>query len=180
MQMKMQMKMSQQLIMTPQLQQAIKLLQLSSIDLAAYIERELQENPMLEREELVHDDSSDDPINVHAEELVNDNAPDPVGLEIIDFKKPLEALVKKISGVIVDGPVRDIDESAELKFPVFARSAIPTTARGRIVEEAFNKPITIGEVIVKPGDLALADGSGICFLAQEHASRLIETAELIA
>ena len=90
------------------------------------------------------------------------------------------ALVKKISGVIVDGPVRDIDESAELKFPVFARSAIPTTARGRIVEEAFNKPITIGEVTVKPGDLALADGSGICFLAQEHASRLIETAELIA
>ena len=90
------------------------------------------------------------------------------------------ASVKKISGVIVDGPVRDIDESAELKFPVFARSAIPTTARGRIVEEAFNKPITIGGVIVKPGDLALADGSGICFLPQEYAKKLIDTAERIA
>ena len=90
------------------------------------------------------------------------------------------ASVKKVSGVIVDGPVRDIDESADLNFPVFARSAIPTTARGRIVEEAFNEPVTIGTVIVKPGDLALADGSGVCFLAADQAKRIIATAERIA
>lgn len=90
------------------------------------------------------------------------------------------ASVKKVSGVIVDGPVRDIDESADLNFPVFARSAIPTTARGRIVEEAFNEPVTIGAVIVKPGDLALADGSGVCFLAADQAKRIIATAERIA
>src|SRR5215475_2489189 len=37
------------LVMTPQLMQAIKLLQLSSIDLAAYVENELERNPLLER-----------------------------------------------------------------------------------------------------------------------------------
>lgn len=37
--------------MTPQLQQAIKLLQLSSMDLAAFVETELEQNPMLERDE---------------------------------------------------------------------------------------------------------------------------------
>ncbi len=42
---------SQSLVMTPQLQQAIKLLQLSSADLAAYVEEELQQNPMLEHDE---------------------------------------------------------------------------------------------------------------------------------
>ncbi|HAE02370.1 MAG TPA: RNA polymerase sigma-54 factor, partial [Rhodospirillaceae bacterium] len=42
---------SQSLVMTPQLQQAIKLLQLSSMDLAAYVETELEQNPMLERDE---------------------------------------------------------------------------------------------------------------------------------
>jgi RNA polymerase sigma-54 factor len=40
---------SQGLVMTPQLLQAIKLLQLSSLDLAAYVEAELEKNPMLER-----------------------------------------------------------------------------------------------------------------------------------
>ena len=42
---------SQSLVMTPQLQQAIKLLQLSHLDLAAYVERELEQNPLLERED---------------------------------------------------------------------------------------------------------------------------------
>jgi RNA polymerase sigma-54 factor len=40
---------SQALVMTPQLMQAIKLLQLSSLDLAAYVETELEKNPLLER-----------------------------------------------------------------------------------------------------------------------------------
>jgi RNA polymerase sigma-54 factor len=42
---------TQSLVMTPQLQQAIKLLQLSSLDLCAYVEAQLEENPLLERDE---------------------------------------------------------------------------------------------------------------------------------
>lgn len=43
------MKQSQSLVMTPQLQQAIKLLQLSNIELAAFVEEQLESNPLLER-----------------------------------------------------------------------------------------------------------------------------------
>jgi RNA polymerase sigma-54 factor len=43
------MRQSQALVLTPQLLQAIKLLQLSSLDLAAYVEGELERNPLLER-----------------------------------------------------------------------------------------------------------------------------------
>ena len=39
---------TQALVMTPQLMQAIKLLQLSSLDLAAYVDAELEKNPLLE------------------------------------------------------------------------------------------------------------------------------------
>src|SRR3954471_16100206 len=42
---------SQSLVMTPQLQQAIKLLQLSNLEVAAFVERELEQNPLLERED---------------------------------------------------------------------------------------------------------------------------------
>ena len=41
----------QSLVMTPQLQQAIKLLQLSNLELADYVEQELERNPLLERDE---------------------------------------------------------------------------------------------------------------------------------
>jgi RNA polymerase sigma-54 factor len=46
---------SQQLVMTPQLQQAIKLLQLSNLELAEFVEEQLEENPFLERNETVDD-----------------------------------------------------------------------------------------------------------------------------
>ncbi len=48
---KQQLKLSQQLVMTPQLQQAIKLLQLSRVELIETIQKELQENPVLEEGE---------------------------------------------------------------------------------------------------------------------------------
>lgn len=48
---KLELKQSQSLVMTPQLMQAIKLLQLGSLDLVAYVEAELERNPLLERDE---------------------------------------------------------------------------------------------------------------------------------
>jgi len=45
---KQQLRLSQQLVMTPQLQQAIKLLQLSRLELVGLVQRELEENPVLE------------------------------------------------------------------------------------------------------------------------------------
>jgi RNA polymerase sigma-54 factor len=46
---KLELRQSQSLVMTPQLMQAIKLLQLSNVDLTAYVEAELERNPLLER-----------------------------------------------------------------------------------------------------------------------------------
>ena len=48
---KLQMRQGQSLVMTPQLQQAIKLLQMSNFELQAYVESELESNPLLERDE---------------------------------------------------------------------------------------------------------------------------------
>ena len=48
---RLEMRQSQALVMTPQLQQAIKLLQMSNLELVDYIEQELEQNPLLERSE---------------------------------------------------------------------------------------------------------------------------------
>lgn len=54
---RLELKPSQSLVMTPQLQQSIKLLQLSNLELAAVIDRELAENPLLQRAEEAVDDA---------------------------------------------------------------------------------------------------------------------------
>ena len=69
-------KLGQQLKMTPQLQQAIKLLQMSSLELTEEIENALEENPLLEREdeqEMFIDDSSPTDIPDFSEGSESDN-----------------------------------------------------------------------------------------------------------
>ena len=56
---RLELRQSQSLVMTPQLQQAIKLLQFSSMEVAAYVERELERNPLLERDEGTEGEESD-------------------------------------------------------------------------------------------------------------------------
>jgi len=90
------------------------------------------------------------------------------------------AKMRRVGGVIAEGPARDIDEARQLDFPVFARGATPITARGRIVELANNVPVKIGDVEVRPGDYAIADASGVAFVASENIERVLATAEDIA
>lgn len=92
----------------------------------------------------------------------------------------LGAKLRQVAGVIVDGPARDIDEAREYDFTVFARSATSRTARGRIVEAGTNVPITVGEVTVTPGDLVVADASGVVFIARSEVVRVLEAAEAVA
>jgi regulator of RNase E activity RraA len=87
---------------------------------------------------------------------------------------------KHIRGVIVEGPARDIDEINETGLPVFSRSVSPLSARGRIHESAINVPIQVGDVTVEPGDLVIADGSGVVFIPEAIAEKAIDKAEAIA
>ena len=84
-----------------------------------------------------------------------------------------------VEGVIVDGPARDIDEAAELGFPVYARGATARTARGRIYEEGFNIDVTVGELTVHPGDLIIADRSGVAVVPEDRAEDVMGKAESI-
>jgi len=59
-----QLKLSQHLTLTPQLQQSIRLLQLSTLELNSEIERFLQENPLLEREEGSEEEAAPQPVNL--------------------------------------------------------------------------------------------------------------------
>jgi 4-hydroxy-4-methyl-2-oxoglutarate aldolase len=92
----------------------------------------------------------------------------------------LGAKLRGVAGVIADGPVRDIDEARQLDFPVFGSGVTTFTARGRIVELATNEPVKVGVIEVKPGDYAIADGSGVVFISAENVEAVLAAAEGIA
>jgi regulator of RNase E activity RraA len=92
----------------------------------------------------------------------------------------LAAAVRQVSGVIVDGACRDVDESTALDLPIYGLGAVPATARGRQAEVAWNGPVHVAGVLVSPGDLVVADGSGVVFLPANKAADIILAAEKIA
>jgi len=92
----------------------------------------------------------------------------------------LGAKVRGVAGVVADGPVRDIDEARAYDFPVYCRSLTALTARGRVAEAECNQPVTIGGVLVHPGDYVVADASGIAFIPCAEVERVLEAAESIA
>jgi len=91
----------------------------------------------------------------------------------------LAAQTKGISGVVIDGACRDVDESREVGFPVYARAAVPMTARGRVMEESFNREIEFAGVQVHPGDLVIADGSGIVIIPRAKEEEVVREAEAV-
>jgi 4-hydroxy-4-methyl-2-oxoglutarate aldolase len=90
------------------------------------------------------------------------------------------AKLRGLSGAIIDGPSRDIDEASEIGFAVFARRTTARTARGRIHEAETGTPIHIGGQRVEPGDYAVADSSGIVFIKPDTVAAVLDAAEMIA
>ncbi len=84
---------------------------------------------------------------------------------------------KGIVGLLADIGVRDLEEMIEFDFPVFARHLTPLTGRTRLKVEAINEPVEVDEVLVEPGDLVVADGTGVVVLPAARAQVILENAE---
>lgn len=83
---------------------------------------------------------------------------------------------KKIAGIILDGPIRDIDEIGKWDIPVYCTG---TTPGGPYKEGPgeINVPISCGGVSVNPGDIILADPDGIIVIPRKDAAVILEEAK---
>jgi regulator of RNase E activity RraA len=79
-----------------------------------------------------------------------------------------------IGGVIADGAVRDLDEILAVGLPVWSRGVTPITGKSRLEQVAINRPVFFAGVQVYPGDLVIADRSGVCFVPSELAAELAD------
>lgn len=92
------------------------------------------------------------------------SAPASIDASVMGGEALAAARVAGIAAVVVDGAVRDIDELLAVDVPVWARRRTPLTGRGRIDAAEINGPIEIAGVQVVPGDIVIADASGIAFV----------------
>lgn len=92
----------------------------------------------------------------------------------------LAAKVKGVAGLVVDGGVRDRDEMIEFGFPVFARHMLPTTGRTRLKVTAIGEPVEISGVTVAPGDIIVADSTGVLAIPAQKADEVLRIAEALA
>lgn len=89
------------------------------------------------------------------------------------------AKAKGVSGVVIDGACRDLDDYVEADFSVYARGSVVATARGRVMEEATNVMVQFGGVQVRPKDIVMADRSGVVVVPQEKVEEVLQRAEVL-
>jgi 4-hydroxy-4-methyl-2-oxoglutarate aldolase len=82
-----------------------------------------------------------------------------------------------IVGGVVDGGVRDVGHSRKIGFPIWSKHVSPITGKWRCITQEINGPVNIFGLTVKPGDLVVADETGICFVPQDIIEEVLELAE---
>lgn len=85
---------------------------------------------------------------------------------------------KKIAGIILDGPIRDIAEIGTWDFPVYATG---TTPGGPYKEGPgeVNVPISCGEISVNPGDIIVGDADGVIVIPKRDAETILVDAKKV-
>jgi regulator of RNase E activity RraA len=77
--------------------------------------------------------------------------------------------LKGCVGVVTSATARDTDEIITEKVPLYFRRPGRGIRPGRNEIESVNRPIAVGGVLVKPGDVVVADGDGVIVVPRDKA-----------
>jgi 4-hydroxy-4-methyl-2-oxoglutarate aldolase len=79
-------------------------------------------------------------------------------------------------GLVTSGGLADTDEIIHQKIPTYFRRLARGIRPGRNELESVNRPVTIGGVLVRPGDVVMADGDGVVVVPRERAEEVATAA----
>jgi len=80
-------------------------------------------------------------------------------------------------GAVIAGSINDVDEILDLGFPVFSAGVSARTTRILGLEGSINVGVTVGGVVVNPGDVIFGDSDGVAVVGREEA---LEIAAVLA
>jgi regulator of RNase E activity RraA len=79
-------------------------------------------------------------------------------------------------GLVTSGGLADSDEIIKQRIPAYFRRYARGIRPGRNELESVNRPVTIGGVLVRPGDVVMADGDGVVVVPRERAEDVAKAA----
>ena len=79
-----------------------------------------------------------------------------------------------IAGCVVDGAIRDVDAILAVGIPVWSRGITPVSGKHRLRALELNGAVTIAGLGVDPGDMVLADSTGVCIVPAGSAAGVLE------
>jgi regulator of RNase E activity RraA len=81
-----------------------------------------------------------------------------------------------VVGAVIDGPATDFEEIRRTGLPVWCRGPSPVTVKRLGISGAFCVPVSCGGVMVQPGDVILADESGVVVIRPDQIEWVVEEA----
>lgn len=73
-----------------------------------------------------------------------------------------------IAGCVVDGAVRDVEAIRRDGVPVWSRAVTPVSGKHRLAAVEINASVSLAGLPVSPGDLVVADETGVCVVPRDH------------
>ena len=84
-----------------------------------------------------------------------------------------------MGGTVVDGCIRDIGTIRKLDYPIWSKGITPITGKFRIEAIEINGPVRVHNIQVIPGDLVIADETGVCFIPAERVKEVLDEVKRI-
>jgi len=82
-------------------------------------------------------------------------------------------------GIVTSGGCRDSDENILQRIPIYQRQYTRGINPGRVIVESYNQPVSVGGVLVFPGDVVVADSDGVVVVPRAQAEKVAEAARKI-
>jgi regulator of RNase E activity RraA len=103
------------------------------------------------------------------------------GLEIAAMGNLMATAAKErgMAGMVLDGAIRDIWDVRRMGLTVYARSSSPRTAVGHYATVGRNVPVTCAGIVVRAGDIIVADEDGVVVVPQDRAAEILKRAQEI-
>jgi 4-hydroxy-4-methyl-2-oxoglutarate aldolase len=84
-----------------------------------------------------------------------------------------------VIGAVVNGAVRDVPSFRKRNFPAWSRGTTPITGKCRMQAVEINGLVTLCDTLVEPGDLIVADDSGVCVIPADKVDYVLEKCKSI-
>lgn len=101
--------------------------------------------------------------------------PQPAPVALVGELIAIQAMYRKVAGILVDGAVRDVEQLAALGLPIWARWVRATGATKESVG-AINEPVPVGGVVIQAGDVVVLDADGAVVIPQFRVDQVLDAA----